>query len=144
MLSQNEGVANPLQKDRERWILAAGFGLERPQAFDLGVYGKVGKATVFVASRLAISDYDRLYWVMVRVLSEKYGCFIVRKVGRRNNIGFACRDGRTVLMQRDISGAYAKFVGWQFDEDGRDVLITQAARARQMRFQRAKLRAVAP
>lgn len=130
--------------DQERSQIALGFGLEKPQALDVGVYGKVGKSTVFIAHRKNIPDYDRLYWVMIRVLSEKYGCFIKRKVPRDHQIGFECRDRRMIVMQRDISGDFAKFVGWQFDSSGKEVVITQEARMKQARFNRAKLRSQLP
>lgn len=140
-LPGNVGV---IAGDHDRSRLALGFGLEKAQALDAGVYGKLGKSTVFVAHRKNIPDYDRLYWVMVRVLSEKYGCFIKRKFPRDNQIGFECRDRRTIVMQRDISGDYAKFVGWQFDSSGKEVVITQEARMKQERFNRAKLRSQLP
>jgi hypothetical protein len=112
-----------LIRDDELAKIAAGFGLERPQKMDLGVYGKIGKHTVFVAPRRAIGDYDRLYWVMVRVLSEKYGCFIKSKVSTAKIVRFECRDRRTVVLERDISGSFAKFSGRQFDLMGREILI---------------------
>jgi hypothetical protein len=112
-----------LIRDDELAKIAAGFGLERPQKMDLGVYGKIGKHTVFVAPRRAIGDYDRLYWVMVRVLSEKYGCFIKSKVSTAKIVRFECRDRRTVVLDRDISGSFAKFSGRQFDLMGREIII---------------------
>ena len=136
--------AGSIPGDNERSRLAMGFGLEKAQAMDVGVYGKLGKSTVFVAHRKHIPDYDRLYWVMVRVLSEKYGCFIKKKFPYENQIGFECRDRRKIVMQRDISGDYAKFVGWQFDPSGKEVVITEEAKRKQARFNRAKLRANRP
>ncbi len=112
-----------LNRDDELSKIAVGFGLERPQKMDLGVYGKIGKRTVFVAPRAAIADYDRLYWVMVRVLSEKYGCFIRSKVSTAKTVRFECRDRRTVVLDRDIAGSFAKFSGRQFDLLGREIVI---------------------
>ena len=137
-------MAAAMRGDHERTRLAMGFGLEKAQAMDVGVYGKLGKSTVFIAHRKHIPDYDRLYWVMIRVLSEKYGCFIKRKFPYDNQIGFECRDRRTIVMQRDISGDYAKFVGWQFDPSGKEVVITKEAKLKQERFNRVKLRAQSP
>lgn len=117
-----------LQLDQERSKLAIGYGIEKPQPMDLGVYGKIGPSTVFVASRKQIPDYDRLYWVMIRVLSEKYGCFIRRKFPYENQIGFECRDRRTVVMQRAMSRDHVKFVGWQFDPKGKEVILPKASR----------------
>lgn len=117
------GLRTDTLGDLERRKLALGFGIERPQAMDQGVYGKIGASTVFVASRKQIPDFDRLYWVMVRVLSEKYGCFIRRKFPYENQIGFECRDRRTIVMQRAITPEHVKFVGWQFDAKGRQVYM---------------------
>ncbi len=138
------GGSDLIGGDHERSRLALGFGLEKAQPLDAGVYGKLGNSTVFVAHRRDIPDYDRLYWVMIRVLSEKYGCFIKKKVPRDNQIGFQCRDRRMIVMQRDISGDYAKFVGWQYDQAGKEVVITQEARLKQQRFNRMKLRSQLP
>jgi hypothetical protein len=112
-----------ITRDEELSKIAAGFGLERAQKMDLGVYGKIGKHTVFVAPRSVITDYDRLYWVMVRVLSEKYGCFIRSKVSTAKIVRFECRDHRTIVMDRDISGSFAKFSGRQFDTFGKEIII---------------------
>ena len=110
-------------RDNELSKIAIGFGLERPQKMDLGVFGKIGKHTVFVAPRTVIADYDRLYWVMVRVLSEKYGCFIRSKVSTAKTVRFECRDQRTVVLDREISGDFAKFAGRQFDMLGKEIII---------------------
>ena len=101
------------------------LGLRRAQVMDLGIYGKIGNMSVFVADRKVVPDYDRLYWVMVRVLSEKYGCFIKRKLVEHDVIRFTCRDKRTVVMKRRISGEYSKFVVKQYDAFGRDVVVVK-------------------
>jgi len=101
------------------------LGLRRAQVMDHGIYGKIGNMSVFVADRKIVPDYDRLYWVMVRVLSEKYGCFIKRKIVERDIVSFTCRDKRTVVMKRRISGEYAKFVVKQYDAFGREVVVTK-------------------
>ena len=101
------------------------LGLQRAQVMDVGIYGKIGNMSVFVADRKVVPDYDRLYWVMVRVLSEKYGCFIKRKLVEHDVVRFTCRDKRTVVMKPRISGDYSKFVAKQYDAFGRDVVVTR-------------------
>jgi hypothetical protein len=101
------------------------LGVQRAQVMDVGVYGKIGNMAVFVADRKQVPNYDRLYWVMVRVLSEKYGCFITRKHVESDIVRFTCRDKRTVVMKRRISGEYSKFVARQYDAFGRDVVVTK-------------------
>jgi hypothetical protein len=110
--------------------LATGFAVERPQMLDVGIYGKKGSQTVFVARRSKISDYDRLYWVMVRVLSEKYGCFIRKKTDSGQTVRFDCRDKRFVVLERDISGGFAKLSGRQFDASGREIVVKARSVAR--------------
>ncbi len=121
--SRLEVLPLALLADPDRASLAAGFALERPQFMDIGVYGKIGTSTAFVARRSKIQDYDRLYWVMVRVLSEKYGCFIHKKTNLGQTVRFECRDKRTIVLDRDISGGFAKFAGRQFDQMGREIIM---------------------
>jgi hypothetical protein len=118
-----ESLPPEILGDPDRACLATGFSLERPQFLDVGVYGKIGTATAFVARRSKIADYDRLYWVMVRVLSEKYGCFIRKKTNLGQTVRFECRDQRVVVLDRDISGGFAKFSGRQFDQMGREIIV---------------------
>lgn len=121
--SRLEALPSDILADPDRASLATGFSLERPQFLDVGVYGKIGNATAFVARRSRIPDYDRLYWVMVRVLSEKYGCFIRKKNNLGQTVRFECRDQRFVVLDRDISGGFAKFSGRQFDQMGREIIV---------------------
>jgi hypothetical protein len=118
--SKNVAKASVTLKHRVKLAsLAAGFSLERPQPLDEGIYGKVGVHTVFIASSQKIPDYDRLYWVMVRVLSDKYGCFIRKKISTPRTVSFECKDRRTVVMDRDISTSFAMFTGRQYDRYGK-------------------------
>jgi hypothetical protein len=103
--------------------IAVGYDLARPILYDLGVYGKVGNSTVFVTTRDRIADWDRLYWVMVRVLSEKYGCFITRRESRNNESRFTCRDGRSVVLKRQILDRMIYFYGRQYDREGRELIV---------------------
>jgi len=97
------------------------LGVGKLEVMDLGVYGKIGPNSIFVAERAAIPNYDRLYWVMVRILSEKYGCFIRRKVDRGHSVSFQCRDQRTVKMARKISDRFSIVHVRQFDPYGRGI-----------------------
>src|SRR5262245_51164657 len=56
--------------------LALAKSLENPTSYQGGVLGFLGPAKVFVTTLDHIRDDARLYWVMVKVLSEKYGCFM--------------------------------------------------------------------
>jgi hypothetical protein len=113
--------------DHDSALLIAGFGIDGAKKMDVGVYGKIGANPVFVARKSRIPDFDRLYWVMVRVLSEKYGCFIKGKSAATTTVKFHCRDRRTVIMERSIDSEFAKFSGRQFDPRGREIIIRPKA-----------------
>lgn len=104
------------------------LGARNIQRLDLGVYAKIGSRVVFVADRKVVSSYDRLYWVMVKILSEKYGCFIKRKIDLGDQVYFQCRDRRTVAMQRRMSGNFAVLQSRQYDSAGLEIQIADVKR----------------
>lgn len=104
------------------------LGARNIQRLDLGVYAKIGSRVVFVADRKVVSDYDRLYWVMVKILSEKYGCFITRKIDMGEQVYFRCRDRRTVAMLRRLSGNFAVLQSRQYDSSGVEIQIADVKR----------------
>ena len=122
-MSVNPAGYVPVSVKVERTVIDElnALGVGKLEVLDLGVYGKIGPNSIFVAERSAIPNYDRLYWVMVRILSEKYGCFIRRKVDRGNFVSFQCRDQRTVTMARKISDRFSMVHVRQFDRDGRGI-----------------------
>jgi hypothetical protein len=97
--------------------------LTEQEPYGEGVYGKIGFMPVFFASRAKVPDYDRLYWVMVRVLSEKFGCYMTN----RNDVGettqYRCRDGRYVTMTRSSGPEYVLFYCHQYDRHGRELFV---------------------
>lgn len=103
--------------------LAAGFQMEKPTRYEGGVYGKKGHIPVFAARLADIPDYDRLYWVMVKVLSEKYGCFMKRKASTQNQVMVECRDKRRVVFHRNRGDGWIQFYGRQYNAEGKEVLI---------------------
>lgn len=103
--------------------LAAGFQMEKPARYEGGVYGKKGHIPVFAARLADIPDYDRLYWVMVKVLSEKYGCFIKRKASTQSQVHVECRDKRRVVFHRHRGDGWIQFYGRQYNQAGQEVAI---------------------
>lgn len=103
--------------------LASGFQMEKPQFYEGGVYGKKGHVPVFAARLKEIPDYDRLYWVMVKVLSEKYGCFIKRKASTHAQVLVECRDRRRVVFHRNRGDGWIQFYGRQYDQQGREIEV---------------------
>ena len=124
---RSTSLNSELRRDAGRANIALGFDIERPEILDVGVYGKIGNATVFVAREADIGTFDRLYWPMVQVLSKKYACFIKNKSQRGNTLRFACTDRRVIIMQRNLSGGFAKFSGRQYDLAGRELLVKRRA-----------------
>jgi hypothetical protein len=99
------------------------LGVSRVEPVDVGFAGKMGHSVVFAAEKRLIPDYDRLYWVMIRVLSEKYGCFIRKKIDRGELVAFKCRDQRIVTFRRRLTERYAVFKARQYRSDGREIVI---------------------
>jgi len=104
------------------------LGVSNAEVIDLGAYGKLGTSVIFIADRSLIPDFDRLYWVMVRVLSEKYGCFIRHKIDRGNVVRFGCKDKRLVVMNRNVLKNYVTFQARQYAPDGQEIIIKKQAR----------------
>lgn len=104
------------------------IGVGQIEALDSGLYGKLGSTSLFVADRASIATYDRLYWTMVRILSEKYACFIKGKVDRGQLVSFKCRDQRTVTMARKISKNFSIIQTRQYGPDGREIIRQRAAK----------------
>jgi hypothetical protein len=103
--------------------LVSGFQMENPSLYEGGVYGKKGHVPVFAASLANIPNYDRLYWVMVKVLSEKYGCFIKRKQSTATQVAVECRDTRRVVFHRNRGDGWIQFYGRQYDKHGRELAV---------------------
>ncbi len=99
------------------------LGASKVEAVDLGFTGKLGQSVIFAADKRLIPNYDRLYWVMIRVLSEKYGCFIRKKIDRGELVAFKCRDQRIVTFRRRLTEKYAVFKARQYRSDGREIVI---------------------
>jgi hypothetical protein len=91
--------------------------------FYKGYYGKVGTSTLFIATRKAVPDGARLYWAIVQVLSQKYGCMMYKKINKFPYTSFLCRDGRIVVFHSRYSGEYVVFSGRQFDRKGREIVV---------------------
>ena len=97
--------------------------IQNSQFMGGGLYGKIGRATIFVAPKIKIPDNHRVYWMMVRVLSEKYGCFMRGKTVVENQTTFRCRDGRKVAMWRTAGPDWIMFYGRQFDGEGYELAV---------------------
>ena len=97
--------------------------IENPSPYAGGLLGAKGDSKYFIASLSAIPEYNRLYWVMVKVLSEKYSCFIKSKQEIGSMTRITCRDKRQVLFWKKQSGQYIEFLARQFDRDGYEIKV---------------------
>lgn len=127
---RTERLSEELRADPDLARLAVRRSIEKPALLDQGVYGKLGSSTVYFAPSERVGSSDRLYWTMVRVLSEKYGCFIVEKKRQDERFHFRCRDGRKVVMHRKIDKKIAHFWGRQYSASGEEVKIKPGSTGR--------------
>ena len=119
--TQDQPLYSALVNGGTRRALPA--ALSQPEAYEGGVFGYMGSAKGYVADRKVIPDYNRLYWVMVKVLSEKYNCFIAAKQNRGDETWIQCRDKRQVVFWRDLNAKYIQFQARQFDREGYETAV---------------------
>lgn len=103
--------------------LAVAKGLQEPVDYQGGVFGLSGVAKVFVTTREHIKDDARLYWVMVKVLSEKYGCFMVEKRYLRDLTSVTCRDKRRIDFRTTRGADWVQFLARQYDQQGYEIVV---------------------
>ena len=90
---------------------------------DEGIFGKHRSSVVFFGHIERIPSQERLYWVMVKVLSEKYGCFMVKKRDTEFKTSFQCRDGRQVVFSYGLTGEVYHFFANQYDRNGQLLMV---------------------
>lgn len=115
-----------LQKSPELARLAIKRSLENPQIWESGVAGILGTAKYYVTTTSRIKDFDQLYVIMVRMLSQKYGCLMIEKQNFSPELTrVRCRDFRQILMWRSIGPDWIQFYARQFDRDGYEIMVKQ-------------------
>jgi hypothetical protein len=104
--------------------LALNRALEQPQAWEGGVAGLLGTAKVYVTTTNRIKDYEQLYVIMVRMLSQKYGCLMIEKQNYGDETTrVRCRDLRQVMMWKSTGPGWIQFHARQFDRDGYEIVV---------------------
>jgi hypothetical protein len=103
--------------------LVVSRGIETPIPYEQGVLGTIGSAKFFITTKDKIQTFSRLYWVMVKVLSEKYGCFILNKWNYKDRVNIRCRDRRRIVLWRKSGPDYIQFYGRQFDKQGYEIEV---------------------
>jgi hypothetical protein len=109
------------QVERSRAALLGDIQNAAPYAG--GILGMKGSSKYFIATVSTIPEYDRLYWVIVKVLSEKYSCFIRAKQDIGLMTRFTCRDKRQVLFWKKKNNRFIEFTSRQFDRDGYEIQV---------------------
>jgi hypothetical protein len=112
-----------LKREPELARLALTRGLENPTHWRDGVYGTVGPVKFYVTTTEAIPDEDRLYPVMIALLSEKYGCFIKGRVKSATSTLMRCRDNRQIVFWRGRGPGWVQFYARQYDADGYEIVV---------------------
>jgi hypothetical protein len=121
ILSKKNAIERDIEKNR-RLILG---NIESATPYAGGILGLKGSSKYFVASTSTIPEYDRLYWVIVKVLSEKYSCFIKAKQDIGLLTRFTCRDRRQVLFWKKRNNQFIEFTSRQFDRDGFEIKVVR-------------------
>lgn len=91
--------------------------------YEGGFYGTRGLTKIFIAPTSKIGDYSRLYWVMVKVLSEKYGCFMVAKQYAGDTTRVFCRDKRQIVFWQSRTKDWIQFASRQYDREGFEIAV---------------------
>ena len=93
-------------------------GVTNYSFYNDGVWAKYQEATYYIGSLEKIPDWTRQYWMIVKILSEKYGCFMTAKTHIGSRVTFRCRDKRAVVFQVFYKKKFVYFRGHQYDTWG--------------------------
>jgi len=105
--------------------LVVSRSLENPSFYEGGVFGLTGSAKVFVGTTDKIKDEYELYYIIVKVLSEKYGCFMIGKQNVGDTVNVTCRDKRRIVFWKARGPGWVGFHTRQFDRDGYEIQVRQ-------------------
>ncbi len=121
---EKEAVLHPkIRNQATLKHIAINRSLKNAVPYAGGVYGKIGSAVYFAATTDVIPDWNRLYWVVVKVLSEKYGCFMRKKITHGDITIFVCADQRRVVFWRAKEANWIQFHARQFDSSWRELIV---------------------
>ena len=126
----NEGFSEtkatpPAKWQQELLTFLGDNSFKNIKTYPHGVYGKYDDRTIFISRVEVLPTWTRLYWAMVNVLSDKYGCFMTQKWQVGNATAFRCRDSRTVVFNKFRKGDIVYFYGRQYDESGQPMYVDE-------------------
>lgn len=116
-------LPTPVRGNQKLAWLALSRGVSQATAYQNGLFGMIGSAKYFATTTDKVEDYDRLYWIMVKVLSEKYSCFMVSKVNIGEQVNIGCRDHRNIVFWRSQGEGWIQFYARQFDRQGYEIKV---------------------
>lgn len=119
-----ETLPQDLRNSPDLAQLALNRALESPHSWESGVSGRVGNAKVYVTTTDRVKDYEQLYVIMVRMLSQKYGCLMIEKQNYSDETTrIRCRDLRQIIMWRSTGPGWIQFHARQFDRHGYEIIV---------------------
>ena len=86
--------------------------------YNNGIWTKYKEATFYLSTLDQVPDWTHQYWVIVKILSEKYGCFMTSKMHLGPRITFRCHDKRAVVFQVFYKKNFVYIRGHQYDSWG--------------------------
>jgi hypothetical protein len=116
-----QNAAIPVGDSIEGWL--KDLKVTELESFGGGIIARGGYGRVFVGRRANFKELRNLYPVVVRMLSEKFSCFITEKVGQHEEVLFTCRDGRRVAVWRSENERYVAMLARQFDSAGYEIVV---------------------
>lgn len=116
-------LPHPIRRAPDLAHLAVSRAIEAPSPYEDGVFGLVGGTKFFVTTRERVATFDRLYWVMIKVLSEKFGCFVTTKQQTDDQTRFTCRDRRQIVIWRSAGRNWIQFYARQYDREGYEIKV---------------------
>ena len=104
---------------------ASELNIRRLKYFEGGVYGKLGESVFYITTIDKAPDLDRLYHLMMKMLSKTYGCFMTRRIKENGLYHFFCKDSRKVTMKPVFGKKLVLFQSIQKDRYGRTIIKGQ-------------------
>lgn len=112
--------ANDLAKVMQK---ASELNIRRLKYFEGGVYGKIDGSVYYITTLAKAPNIDRLYLLMMKMLSKTYGCFLKKRIKSAGEYHFFCRDSRMVTMSPVFGQKLVLFRAVQKDRYGNVLLV---------------------
>ncbi len=106
------------------WTKAAiNLSLYNAKPYYHGMYGKIDSSTVYMMPYKNHESWQSLYIAMIKILSEKYGCFVKKRMKGDGVEKFICRDQRRIVFWKQQENNWIRFHGKQYDKRGQEIIM---------------------